>query len=132
MVFPRVKVAVFIDGCFWHGCAEHGTAAKANANFWEAKIARNRARDADTSRQLADAGWTVIRVWEHDDPADAAIRVARLVRQALAMTRSGGGPRETLAGQPQASARAWTTVPGTVPANVAPCIVQSPEQAAVE
>lgn len=84
MVFPRAKVAVFIDGCFWHGCAQHGTSAKENASFWDAKIARNRARDAETNRQLAHAGWTVIRFWEHDDPTDAAVRVATVVRLGLA------------------------------------------------
>lgn len=81
LVFPRARVAVFVDGCFWHGCAEHGTTAKSNTAFWDAKIARNRARDIETNTKLAAAGWRVIRVWEHDDPADAAARVASVVRR---------------------------------------------------
>jgi len=83
MVFSRARVAVFIDGCFWHGCAQHGSSAKANAAFWEAKITRNRTRDAETNRQLGDAGWSVIRVWEHDDPIDAAMRIETVVRRKL-------------------------------------------------
>ncbi|MGX5691744.1 hypothetical protein ACWKWA_01010 [Dermacoccus abyssi] len=64
-MFGPAKVAVFVDGCFWHGCPEHGSIAKANADFWSAKIERNRARDADTDARLAGAGWTVVRIWEH-------------------------------------------------------------------
>lgn len=81
MVFRGAKVAVFVDGCFWHGCPQHGTDAKRNAAFWEAKIARNRARDADTNALLAQAGWTVFRVWEHDDPIEAAARLATMIRR---------------------------------------------------
>jgi DNA mismatch endonuclease (patch repair protein) len=78
-VFTRTKVAVFVDGCFWHGCPEHGTLPKSNADWWATKLARNVERDADTDRLLADAGWTVIRVWEHEDPQDAGNRVRRAV-----------------------------------------------------
>jgi DNA mismatch endonuclease (patch repair protein) len=81
MVFRGAKVAVFVDGCFWHGCPQHGTDAKRNAAFWEAKIARNRARDADTNALLSQAGWTVIRVWEHEDPIEAAARLATVIRR---------------------------------------------------
>lgn len=81
MVFRGAKVAVFVDGCFWHGCPKHGTDAKHNAAFWEAKIARNRARDADTNALLTQAGWIVIRVWEHDDPIEAASRLATAIRR---------------------------------------------------
>jgi DNA mismatch endonuclease, patch repair protein len=80
LVFPRAKVAVFLDGCFWHGCSEHLRPAKTNEGFWTAKITDNQKRDQDTDRQLAEAGWTVIRVWEHEDPVDAALRIASLVK----------------------------------------------------
>ena len=79
VLFPRVRVAVFIDGCFWHGCPKHGTSPRANAEFWRAKIERNRERDADTDRRLREAGWAVLRFWEHEDPADVADEVERQV-----------------------------------------------------
>jgi DNA mismatch endonuclease (patch repair protein) len=69
IVFPRQRLAVFIDGCFWHGCPEHGTRTfKTNAPYWEQKIARNAARDLDTGERLETAGWRVLRFWEHLDP----------------------------------------------------------------
>lgn len=80
MVFSRAKVAVFLDGCFWHGCPEHHTVAKANAEFWADKVSGNRARDQDTDAKLEAAGWTCVRVWEHEDPVEAAARVAAVVR----------------------------------------------------
>lgn len=80
MVFSRAKVAVFLDGCFWHGCPEHHTVAKANAEFWADKVSGNRARDRDTDERLAAAGWVCVRVWEHEDPKLAAARVAEVVR----------------------------------------------------
>jgi DNA mismatch endonuclease (patch repair protein) len=81
LVFRRQKVAVFVDGCFWHGCPEHGTSPKTNASYWSAKIARNMERDQLNDAELSAAGWTVVRVWEHDLPADAASRIARLLAQ---------------------------------------------------
>lgn len=78
LVFPRKRVAVYVDGCFWHGCPVHGTWPKNNADWWRAKIERNQARDRDTDRQLADAGWAVVRVWEHEGP-EAADRVAEVI-----------------------------------------------------
>jgi DNA mismatch endonuclease (patch repair protein) len=71
IVFTRARLVVLVDGCFWHGCPEHGTTARANAAFWAAKITANKARDVDTDRRLEMAGWTVLRVWEHE-PAEAA------------------------------------------------------------
>lgn len=79
LVFGPAKVAVFVDGCFWHGCPEHGTWPKRNSEFWRAKIEKNQARDVDTGRRLAEAGWLAVRVWEHEDPTAAAKRVAKLV-----------------------------------------------------
>jgi DNA mismatch endonuclease, patch repair protein len=78
IVFQRSKVVVFVDGCFWHGCPIHGTWPKANADFWRNKIETNRRRDLETTKLLEETGWKVVRIWEHEDPADAAekIRVA--------------------------------------------------------
>jgi DNA mismatch endonuclease (patch repair protein) len=79
LVFPGAKVAVFMDGCFWHGCPDHHTVAATNADYWAEKVASNRARDEDTDRRLEDAGWTSIRVWEHEDPVAAAERIRDVV-----------------------------------------------------
>lgn len=72
LVFPRARVAVYVDGCFWHRCPLHATAPKNNAEWWDAKLAGNVARDRDTDACLADAGWRVLRFWEHEDPLAAA------------------------------------------------------------
>ncbi|MEE2058319.1 very short patch repair endonuclease [Rhodococcus artemisiae] len=81
LVFPRRRVAVYVDGCFWHRCPEHATAPKNNAEWWDAKLAANVRRDRDTDARLADAGWTVVRVWEHEDATTAADRVQRSLAQ---------------------------------------------------
>ncbi|MQY17755.1 very short patch repair endonuclease [Nocardia macrotermitis] len=75
LVFPRHRVAVYVDGCFWHRCPEHATSPKNNAEWWAEKLAGNVARDRDTDARLTAAGWTVIRIWEHEDPVRAADRV---------------------------------------------------------
>ena len=80
IVFGPARVVVFTDGCFWHGCPVHGTWPKLNAEFWRDKIETNRRRDADTDARLAEAGWLVLRVWEHEDPLEAARRVEGVVR----------------------------------------------------
>ena len=80
MVFTRAKVAVFMDGCFWHGCPEHHTTSATNAGYWAEKVRRNRERDAETNRLLAEFGWTVIRFWEHEDPNEAARRIVSAVK----------------------------------------------------
>ncbi len=80
LLFPRARVAVFVDGCFWHGCPEHHTVAKANAEYWEEKVRRNRERDADTDALLRSEGWMVVRLWEHQDVTDAANQVEAAVR----------------------------------------------------
>jgi DNA mismatch endonuclease, patch repair protein len=82
VVFPGRRVAVLVDGCFWHGCPTHGTWPAANAGWWAEKIARNQWRDADTTAVLAAAGWTVLRFWEHEDVTAAANAVERAVRAA--------------------------------------------------
>jgi DNA mismatch endonuclease, patch repair protein len=81
IVFRRQKLAVFVDGCFWHGCSEHGTAPRTNASYWTAKIARNVERDQVNGEKLTAAGWSVIRVWEHEVPAVAADRIAQLLKR---------------------------------------------------
>lgn len=83
MVFPRARVAVFVDGCFWHGCPQHYRAARTNAEFWLAKIQGNVLRDQETTEQLEAAGWLVLRFWSHEAPAEAAeaIQEAVLRRQ---------------------------------------------------
>jgi len=81
VVFPTERVAVFVDGCFWHGCPEHGTSPRSNRDYWSDKIASNRARDRDTDRRLDEAGWQSVRVWEHEEVHVASERVAEVVRR---------------------------------------------------
>lgn len=77
IVFVRRRVAVFIDGCFWHGCPIHGSWPKANADFWRQKIEANRARDASHDRALREAGWYVVRIWEHEEADEAVARIRK-------------------------------------------------------
>jgi DNA mismatch endonuclease, patch repair protein len=83
IVFRAAKVAVFVDGCFWHGCPIHGTQAKANAEFWKNKIERNQERDAETNQLLKKAGWKVVRVWEHEDPEKTSAKIQKIVLKRL-------------------------------------------------
>lgn len=89
LVFPRVRVAVFVDGCYWHGCPEHGTTAKTNASYWGPKIARNVERDLETNRLLREAGWQVVRVWEHEEPEEVAAAINAVVRRGRSDDGSG-------------------------------------------
>ncbi len=84
IMFPRQRVSVYVDGCFWHGCPDHGPVPRTNRDYWLAKISRNRERDAETDAALQDAGWLVIRSWEHEDPALAAARIAHAVHSRAA------------------------------------------------
>lgn len=79
VLFPRQRIAVFVDGCFWHGCPQHGTAqnARSNGAFWIAKVAGNRARDEDTTATLERLGYRVLRFWEHEDVAVACDVIER-------------------------------------------------------
>lgn len=79
LLFRRPKVAVLIDGCFWHGCPEHHQAPKSNATFWSEKITANRARDAQTTESLTRRGWLVLRFWEHEIRADVDAVAARII-----------------------------------------------------
>ncbi|MFF9339526.1 very short patch repair endonuclease [Streptomyces sp. NPDC014773] len=89
IVFGPAKVAVFVDGCFWHGCPEHATWPKRNSAFWREKIEKNRARDRNTDARLQEAGWASVRVWEHESAIEAAVRVAAIVEA----RRPGRPPR---------------------------------------
>ena len=80
MAFPLLRIAIFVDGCFWHGCPLHGTWPKSNATWWRDKIQGNRRRDTDTNRRLARQGWTVIRAWAHEKVPAVGARVLEAVR----------------------------------------------------
>jgi DNA mismatch endonuclease (patch repair protein) len=98
IVFPRRRVAVFIDGCFWHGCPDHGTWPKANADWWRAKIEANRTRDRDTDQRLASAGWTVVRAWDHEDAILVADRIAETLKdRGPAQQSPGCSPEQSVA-----------------------------------
>jgi DNA mismatch endonuclease (patch repair protein) len=79
VVFPRRKIAVYVDGCFWHRCPQHATDPKNNAQWWASKLTANVVRDRDTDARLAAQGWQIVRIWEHEAPATAADRVQALV-----------------------------------------------------
>ncbi|WEP00336.1 very short patch repair endonuclease [Streptomyces sp. FXJ1.172] len=89
LVFRPVKVAVFIDGCYWHGCPEHYVPPKTNKGYWSDKVARNMARDRDTDQRLEEAGWTVLRFWEHESSEDCAARIAAAVEKRRSAVRKG-------------------------------------------
>lgn len=81
IVFTRQRVAVFVDGCFWHCCPMHATWPKNNAAWWRAKLETNQRRDRDTDRRLSEAGWGVVRIWEHEDALAAVDRIEALLRK---------------------------------------------------
>ena len=97
-VFPLRRWAVFVDGCFWHGCPRHGTRPAGNAAFWRRKFAANRARDRRNTRQLRTAGWRVLRLWEHELRPSARARLLRKLR------RFAAAPANKKPGQPAGSA----------------------------
>jgi DNA mismatch endonuclease (patch repair protein) len=82
-VFPTEKIAVFVDGCFWHGCLKHGRQPGSNQDYWFKKLHRNRQRDANVKRTLTADGWTVIRIWEHDlqKPAKCVFRITQAINR---------------------------------------------------
>jgi len=83
MVFTRQRVAVFVDGCFWHSCPVHATVPKSNRDWWVAKLERNVVRDRETDDLLRVLGWTVLRFWEHEDPIAAVDVIERVVRPSV-------------------------------------------------
>lgn len=103
VAFTRARLAVFVDGCFWHACPAHGAKPKNNRDWWRWKFETNTARDRDTDRLLSAAGWHVMRIWEHEDPKEAASKVAAT----LILIRQDQSPTE----HPQAS-----RIPQAVPA----------------
>lgn len=89
LVFPGSKVAVFVDGCFWHGCSVHGTKPRTNSLYWEAKIQGNVRRDRLVDDQLAEAGWRPVHIWEHETADAAALSLADLIWSRQAERASG-------------------------------------------
>ena len=88
-VFRKQRVAVFVDGCFWHGCPEHGARPKTNASFWRRKIARNRARDREVNRLLRAKEWRVFRIWEHElAPKNKKHLAARMLRRLVRLNQT--------------------------------------------
>lgn len=85
LVFRRTKVAVFVDGCFWHGCPKHHAPPKTNAGYWATKIDGNRVRDRNTTALLRAAGWAVLRFWSHEDPISVAGRIVDVVQRRSAL-----------------------------------------------
>lgn len=81
IAFNGLRIAIFVDGCFWHGCPLHATWPKQNAGFWRSKILANEERDRDTDDRLRADGWEVIRIWEHESPKEAADRIALAVAE---------------------------------------------------
>lgn len=81
IVFPKQKIAIFVDGCFWHGCPTHATWPKNNAEFWRKKIESNVARDIDTNARLEGLGWSVFRIWAHESATEAAQRIQQIINQ---------------------------------------------------
>ncbi|MFH9978086.1 very short patch repair endonuclease [Streptomyces sp. NPDC017179] len=79
IAFGKRKIAIFLDGCFWHGCPEHATHPKANSEWWRTKLDRNMSRDIETTGHLTEAGWTVLRFWEHEDPLKIALQIQELI-----------------------------------------------------
>lgn len=88
VAFSGRRIAVFVDGCFWHGCPLHATWPKQNAEFWRAKIVANQERDRDTDERLRADGWKIIRVWAHEPPKQAAARIAMIVEKCKARSRA--------------------------------------------
>jgi DNA mismatch endonuclease (patch repair protein) len=81
IAFTRLKIAVFIDGCFWHGCPLHGASPSRNSDYWLPKLARNKARDAETTQMLSEAGWLVMRFWEHESSSSVADSIEAVVKK---------------------------------------------------
>jgi DNA mismatch endonuclease (patch repair protein) len=84
LVFRTARVAVFVDGCFWHGCPAHHSPPKTNAGYWSTKIQSNRSRDRDTTERLQMEGWTVMRFWSHEEPMSVAAQIADVVGRTAA------------------------------------------------
>lgn len=93
IAFTRTRVAVFVDGCFWHSCPEHGHTPRANTAYWKPKLERNKLRDSAVTDALREAGWSVVRVWEHVPLSDAATMIANAVAVLAARNEESGTDR---------------------------------------
>jgi DNA mismatch endonuclease, patch repair protein len=82
-VFPKLNLAVFVDGCFWHRCPKHGTQPRGNRSFWKNKFTRNKARDRLVTRTLRAQGWRVLRIWEHELARKNEVRLLKRLQSAL-------------------------------------------------
>lgn len=91
LVFRSARVAVFVDGCFWHRCPAHATDPKTNSDYWKPKLERNVERDRETDLLLKEAGWLSVRVWEHEDPQVASRRIAKIVKRRTSSTSAPKG-----------------------------------------
>jgi DNA mismatch endonuclease, patch repair protein len=89
-VFPRERLAVFVDGCFWHGCPQHGRKPGTNASYWVPKLARNKERDVETTKTLRKKNWRVLRLWEHElsSAQKTAARISKLAKKLLRSSES--------------------------------------------
>lgn len=82
-IFPKINLAVFVDGCFWHGCPKHETKPKSNRSFWQKKLRRNKERDRLVTRTLRRTGWRVLRIWEHELARKNEARLLNRIRRAM-------------------------------------------------
>lgn len=96
VLFPRHRVAVYVDGCFWHSCPDHATTPKTNTTWWQDKLAATTGRDRDTDQLLETAGWHALHVWEHEAPADAVSRIESQLASARAHRNLTAGETATL------------------------------------
>ncbi len=92
IVFIRKRIAVYLDGCFWHGCPTHGVIPIAHSGYWTPKLARNQERDAEATHALEDAGWTVLRFWEHEDTNGVVSTIEAAVLEARSSKSRPAGP----------------------------------------
>jgi DNA mismatch endonuclease (patch repair protein) len=115
LVFRRVQLAVFVDGCFWHGCPEHATSPALNRDFWRTKLDRNRMRDEETDAALERAGWAVLRIWEHEDPHEAALRIGTRLAELRATTSPLGTRRSDVASRTRTAGRTRAAVSRATP-----------------
>jgi DNA mismatch endonuclease (patch repair protein) len=84
-VFPEHRVAIFVDGCFWHGCPKHGTQPASNGAFWKAKLSRNKHRDRSVTRALKQCGWRVLRIWQHEFSRRNERRLIKRIQRAIGL-----------------------------------------------
>ncbi|MDQ7903511.1 very short patch repair endonuclease [Phytohabitans sp. ZYX-F-186] len=96
IAFTRARLAIFIDGCFWHQCPEHGVMPKNNREWWQAKLRRNIERDEEKDAELSQLGWEVLRFWEHEDPVTVAVEIERVWRERRDAPADGARSRRGL------------------------------------